>query len=63
MQRGRATQLQYIQPMRMLYVPLAIGVIVLSAVSAVSAVSASAQVKGGEDETGSYEAVEGWPQP
>lgn len=60
MQRGRATQLQYIQPMRMLYVPLAIGVIVLSAVSAVSA---SAQVKGGEDETGSYEAVEGWPQP
>ena len=57
MQRGRATQLQYIQPMRMLYVPLAIGVIVLSAVSA------SAQVKGGEDETGSYEAVEGWPQP
>ena len=57
MQRGRATQLQYIQPMRMLYVPLAIGVIVLSAVSA------SAPVKGGDDETGSYEAVEGWPQP
>ena len=57
MRRERATHLQYIHPMRTLCVPLAIGVIVMSAVSA------SAQVKGGEDETGAYEVVEGWPQP
>ena len=57
MRRGITKHLQYIDRMSTPCMALAVGLVVLSAVSA------GAQEKGGEDETAAYEVAAGWPQP